>query len=496
MAEVIYATVAVSVFVMAWTLRPFLDDDFAVVLGTGMGAAALLHLLHMVDFPGMDLIGTGYDSPTQVWIAARLLTAVTFMAAALVIGRRVPVRLISVAYLVAVLLVALTIYWWQVFPSMLDEVTGLTPLKIALEYVVIGLFALAMALIWARRSRLPGKVAGWLLAALGAGIAAELFFTLYTGPHTWPNLVGHVFLILSAVLVYMGVIEEGLARPHSLMVAGLREAGELHESLERSLLPTLPVRRDDVSVTLHYRPGERHLELGGDFIDVLDRGDDGLAVICGDVSGHGPDAAAVGAMLRAGWQALVVTGAEAGDVVAGLRALIVRERPHEDLFATLCLVWVDPGRDEVAIINMGHPSPLVIADGVDALVAPPLPPLGSIDVPVPPPLRRTLPPGWQLFFYTDGLIEGRAAPGAGERFGEERLRAALTQLTCAALDDTCLDALLARVEQAGGESFTDDVTVAVLAKRDGGARAATGASDDGAAVRRSPTTSAARVRRP
>ena len=67
-----------------------------------------------------------------------------------------------------------------------------------------------------------------------------------------------------------------------------------------------------------YRPGERHLELGGDFLDVVDLGDHGLAVICGDVSGHGPDAAALGAMLRVSWEALVLSRTPPAELVCAL----------------------------------------------------------------------------------------------------------------------------------------------------------------------------------
>ena len=37
-----------------------------------------------------------------------------------------------------------------------------------------------------------------------------------------------------------------------------------------------------------------------------------------------------------------------------------------------------------------------------------MPPLGTVDWPVEEPLTAALPEGWRLFFYTDGLIEGRA----------------------------------------------------------------------------------------
>ena len=61
---------------------------------------------------------------------------------------------------------------------------------------------------------------------------------------------------------------------------------------------------------------------------------------------------------------------------------------------------------------------------------------------------------WKLFFYTDGLIEGRAAPGSDERFGEERLIEALRETTCSGLDEACLGALIADIERPAASRST------------------------------------------
>ncbi len=68
-----------------------------------------------------------------------------------------------------------------------------------------------------------------------------------------------------------------------------------------------------------------------------------------------------------------------------------------------------------------------------------------------------------LFLYTDGLVEGRRAPGSPHRYGEESLAAWLSaagtpnRLSCADLDRLLLD-----VRSANGGTLPDDVTVVVL----------------------------------
>ena len=465
LAEVLFSVTAFSVMIMVWTLRSFLDDDFTVFLGIALGAAGLLHLLHMADFPGVDMVSGSLDPPTQLWTAARLLTASSMVVATFVLGRRLRLRLVGLAYLVIDALIVASIYLWDVFPVTLQAGTGLTRFKVASEYVVCALFAVAVWLLWRKRRLVPGGTYRLLTAALVASIAAELFFTLYGGPHQWPNLVGHVFLALSAVLVYAGVVEDGLARPHELAVAGLHEAQLLHRRLERGLLPRMDLRRDDVSVLVEYRLGERHLELGGDFLDVVDLGEDGVAVICGDVSGHGPDAAALATMLRVSWEALVLSGASPPALVGALRDVLVRERVGGDTFATLCLAWVQPATDTMDLLTLGHPLPIVVAGDVRQLEAAPEPPLGVLDAPGGVPVRFTLPDAWRVLFYTDGLIEGRAAPGVQERFGEERLIAALGRLSSSGLERERISELVETIERASGQPFADDVTVAVIGKR-------------------------------
>jgi len=357
-----------------------------------------------------------------------------------------------------------SIYWWRVFPVALSETSGLTTFKKLAEYAICALFAVAIALLWRRRDRLPRQTWRLLRAALVATIAAELWFTLYQSAHTWPNLVGHFLLVLSALLIFRAVVDDGLARPHAIAVANLREAEEMHRRLEQALVPSVPVQHEALEVLIRYRPSEHQLALGGDFIDVLDRGQGGVAIICGDVSGHGPNAAAMGAMLRASWQALTDSGADPEAIVRSLRAVLERERKNPMTFATLCLAWIDSSMGAVTILNLGHPSPLLVrANGnVTPLSTLPMPPLGTVDWPVEEPLTTALPEGWRLLFYTDGLIEGRVSPRSPERSGEQRLIDAVRRHVTGPVGEDDLDRLIREVEAAGGVPFVDDVAVLLV----------------------------------
>ena len=97
-----------------------------------------------------------------------------------------------------------------------------------------------------------------------------------------------------------------------------------------------------------------------------------------------------------------------------------------------------------------------------------MPPLGTFDWPVEEPQRFALPHGWRLFFYTDGLVEGRVAPGSQERYGEGRLVEAVRRhLAGGAAGQSELERLVTEVESAAGELFADDVTVMLFSGVDG-----------------------------
>jgi serine phosphatase RsbU (regulator of sigma subunit) len=243
------------------------------------------------------------------------------------------------------------------------------------------------------------------------------------------------------------------------------EVAGLHDALERQLVPPAHVERPDLEIITRYVPSEGRLRLGGDFVDVMSLPRDGLALILGDVSGHGPAAAALGATLRATWQGLVLSGADRATIRATLDATMNRERRDEDSFATACLAWIDRvgDWDRLHVLNIAHPPPLLVGEEVAPLAAPPSLPMGVGGETRWEPVIVTLTPPWTLVFYTDGLIEGRATPASSDRLGEHGLISLLRGLR--PLGEPAVDALLAQVEAANGHPMDDDMAVVVVSRR-------------------------------
>jgi serine phosphatase RsbU (regulator of sigma subunit) len=244
------------------------------------------------------------------------------------------------------------------------------------------------------------------------------------------------------------------------------EAARLHATLEAGLLPTMPVDHPALEIVTAYRPGEDRLLLGGDFYDVLPLPDGRLALIVGDVSGHGPHAAALGARLRAGWQALTLSGAAAATIMNSLEK-VVGAQGGPELFATVVLAWIDPASRSAALLSAGHPPPLLVGRSVRRVHLRPYLPLGVEKSSNHRPATVKLPRHWTLLFYTDGLIEGRAAPRSPERYGEERLMRQLQQDHADCFDAAALEHVLVEIEVANGAAFGDDVAAVVVSEKRG-----------------------------
>jgi serine phosphatase RsbU (regulator of sigma subunit) len=238
--------------------------------------------------------------------------------------------------------------------------------------------------------------------------------------------------------------------------------------LERGLLPSPLLAGSAIRARSFYRSGRTRAVIGGDFFDAVLGPSGTVHAIVGDVCGHGPDEAALGALLRVSWRALVLAGVDEPQLLPKLQQVFVSERHDRLLFTTACTValrpvepdGVGPGRVEARVRLAGHPPPLVLG-AAPYTVAPPVGlPLGvspsaSWDV-----AHVTLDPGWAMLVHTDGLIEGRGTDPR-ELLWTEGLIEVL-----AAERDTDLDRLPARLveraQQLNGGALVDDVAILLL----------------------------------
>ncbi|MFD0065683.1 PP2C family protein-serine/threonine phosphatase [Streptomyces sp. NPDC056690] len=215
----------------------------------------------------------------------------------------------------------------------------------------------------------------------------------------------------------------------SAQAQAARLRAEENARLERGLLPQPILDTSTVRVTTRYLPSAAMALLGGDFLDVVE-GDDGLLhAVVGDVSGHGPDAAALGVCLRIAWRSLIFGGHRGQDLLHLMERILLAERGSQPLFATCTLLTLDQRTATATLLLAGHHEPLLTtADGTHEVAA-----THGIALGIAPGLRTwpstvmPLPATAALTLYTDGLTEGHNGT-TGQRLGVEGLLALIGQL--------------------------------------------------------------------
>ncbi len=231
--------------------------------------------------------------------------------------------------------------------------------------------------------------------------------------------------------------------------------------LQAALLPVPPARLGPVGTSAAYQPATGP-GAGGDFYDVFALEDGQLAVIVGDVSGHGRQALPHTALVRFTLRAYLEAGLSPRDAVQTAGAVL--ERQLGGVFATVVAATYQPRERVLTYACAGHPPPVVIGAAADAHAVAPVtvsasPPIG---VGMRTGTRQTVvsvPGRSQICFYTDGLTEARVG---SELFGTVRLVDTLAELGPQA---TAAE-ILARVAERA-DTRPDDMAACVLSVEGG-----------------------------
>ncbi|MFI1508806.1 SpoIIE family protein phosphatase [Streptomyces sp. NPDC020597] len=183
-------------------------------------------------------------------------------------------------------------------------------------------------------------------------------------------------------------------------------------TLQRSLLPRSVPEQSAVDVAHRYLPARAGV--GGDWFDVIPLPGARVALVVGDVVGHGLHAAATMGRLRTAVRTFSSLDLSPDELIRHLDELVTRVDSEgadtEGITGATCLYAVyDPVAGLCSLARSGHPEPaLVHPDGtVEQLQVPVSPPLGLGGGMPFESAEFTLPEGSQLVMYTDGLIEDR-----------------------------------------------------------------------------------------
>jgi len=220
---------------------------------------------------------------------------------------------------------------------------------------------------------------------------------------------------------------EELGRRAGIAVENARlytERTLIAHTLQRALLPPGLPEIPGFSLSTLYRPAGEENWVGGDFYDAF-KVRDGWVTVVGDVAGRGAQAASLTAFTRHVFRTAAQLHDDPLDAVPFLNRQLY-DRPGQALCTMCCVHLRERGADaEAAIVCAGHPLPYAVRQAAEPQgVGAWGPMLGAWPQGEWRRTTTTLAPGDVLVLYTDGVTD---ATSGSERFGDERLRAAIAE---------------------------------------------------------------------
>ena len=229
------------------------------------------------------------------------------------------------------------------------------------------------------------------------------------------------------------------------------------DTMQRSLLPEELPAVPGLELGAVYESPAR-VDVGGDVYDFLPLLDGRLAVILGDVTGHGIEATADMALAKFVFRSLAREHPEPGDFLAHANEVACQEVVGGK-FITMLYLAFDPGREEVAVARAGHPpARLVAEDGSVSELAPQGLALGIDPGQRYDELRVPFPTGATVCLHTDGIVEARRGD---EQYGEHRLDAVLAAERNLPADELCRR-IVSDCRAFAGAELADDCAVVII----------------------------------
>ena len=230
------------------------------------------------------------------------------------------------------------------------------------------------------------------------------------------KIIGALALVSSEPAAFDAVdvaLATELGRRCAVSVENARLYGErdrIARTLQQSLLPPDLPEIPGVNIEARFRPAGKGIEMGGDFYDAFEVGENAWAVTIGDVCGKGPDAAALTALVRYTLRAVTMHERRPDRVLDFVNRAILRQR-IEDRFCSAALAVIEDRPDgvHVELASAGHPLPLLLhPDGSVEAIGARGHLLGLWPDFEAEPLALELAPGDTLILYTDGVTDARA----------------------------------------------------------------------------------------
>lgn len=256
--------------------------------------------------------------------------------------------------------------------------------------------------------------------------------------------------------VLAAAVENHILVEEAVRQESIRKELDLAGKIQNQLL--IKDFSDIVQADIHTHNLQHH-GVGGDFYDVISRGERGFFLCIADVAGKGIAAALLMANLQANLRALILSQNSLADIIQKLHQTIL-EITRGERFVTLFLAHIEANQKKINYINAGHNPPVMLMGGKLVKLTEGTIPLGILDLPPFVEGAEEFHSGDTLFLYTDGLVE--QPDPSDQLYGEERMNKVLSQLSQGTPQE-----IIAGMEQdlaafGSGRPADDDITMVAV----------------------------------
>lgn len=354
-----------------------------------------------------------------------------------------------------------------------------------LQLLAAALLSALAAATWARSARMRRRIATKVERDYGAGVDAAVLsratwhkdaVTALTwcsvtvallasgalglaGRASWP------FLVVGVPAVASLVLGRGFTRQARISQDRWQLERKAEETLEQDeLAPKRWAERlapESLPTLAGFEIGRVYQAgtgmMAGDFYDVYPLGPNRLAVVIGDVTGHGIEASITAFQAKYLLRVFLNNYRDPAQALEELnKQLSAHDRAEE--FISMCAIVLDTNAQTLRYASAGHPA-MWLWHQRDLQPLRATGPLITLDPKAEYGSREIdLNEGDLVVLYTDGLAEARAG---AELFGEERIAAGIRRDPGAAVDVLCKD-LLEQARQFATADITDDVAILAI----------------------------------
>ncbi len=238
----------------------------------------------------------------------------------------------------------------------------------------------------------------------------------------------------------------------------LHDFDRVAQEIQRSLLDVTNVRYAGLDVGVRAAPARI---VGGDYIDIVPRGEQPPLFAIGDASGRSLPAALRAITLKFVVRALVAAGHDPGEILDSAN-VVMCDAVGADEYVSMLFCAIHDGGAILRVVNAGHDPPLIYRADRDEVEE--LPPSGLVLG-----ISRTqryeeqrVPLGARdvIVLYTDGFVEARNP--RGEQFTLAQLKACLLENVLPNDAQRLADVLFDRVEEHAAGTLRDDASIVVI----------------------------------